>query len=146
MAGVCHRAINWGGGWHHAQRDEVINFCFYGSVFWGKAWNIFEEVLKLQVNKKVQINNGLRSFPEKGYYFCFLNVCIVERARLSCFGLYIFCLDSGLSRLTSLPFIMCHAPGFYKSTIPQSPPFYLRDYSTCNNARLEFFHNFCSKL
>jgi hypothetical protein len=48
---------------------------------------IFEEVLKLQVNKKVQINNGLRSFYEKGYYFCFLNVCIVERARLSCFSL-----------------------------------------------------------
>ncbi len=27
---------------------------------------------------------------------------------------------------------------FYKPTIPQSPPSHLRDYSTCNNARLEF--------
>jgi len=27
---------------------------------------------------------------------------------------------------------------FYKQTIPQSPPSHLRDYSTCNNARLEF--------
>ena len=35
---------------------------------------------------------------------------------------------------------------FYKPTIPQSPSSHLRDYSTCNNARLEFFHNFCSKL
>jgi len=28
--------------------------------------------------------------------------------------------------------------GFYKPTIPQSPPSHLQDYSTCNNARLEF--------
>jgi hypothetical protein len=28
--------------------------------------------------------------------------------------------------------------GFYKPTIPQSPPSHLRDYSTCNNSRLEF--------
>ncbi len=27
---------------------------------------------------------------------------------------------------------------FYKLTIPQSPPSHLQDYSTCNNARLEF--------
>ena len=27
---------------------------------------------------------------------------------------------------------------FYKPVIPQSPPSHLRDYSTCNNARLEF--------
>jgi hypothetical protein len=136
---VCHRAINWGGGWHHAQRDEVINSCLDRFVFWEKAWNIFEEVLKLQVNKKVQINNSLRSFSKKGYYFCFLKVCIVERARLSCFSLYIFRLDSGLSGLTSLQFIICHAAGFYKPTIPQSPPSHLRDNSTCNNASLEFF-------
>jgi hypothetical protein len=47
-------------------------------------------------------------------------------------------LDFGLSRLTSLQFILYHVPGFYKPTIPQSPPSHLRDYSTCNNARLEF--------
>jgi hypothetical protein len=72
VTGVCHRAINWGGGWHHAQRDEVINFCLDRFVFWEKAWNIFGEVLKLQVYqkaKKVQINNGLRSFSEKGYFY-----------------------------------------------------------------------------
>ncbi len=52
-------------------------------------------------------------------------------------------LDFGLSRLTSLQFIQYHVAGFYKPTIPQStPPFHLRDYSTCNNARLEFFHIF----
>jgi hypothetical protein len=32
--------------------------------------------------------------------------------------------------------------GFYKPTIPQSLPSHLRDYSTCNNARL----GFCSTL
>ena len=47
-------------------------------------------------------------------------------------------MDFGLSRLTSLQFILCHVAGFYKPTIPQSPPSHLRDYSTCNNARLEF--------
>jgi hypothetical protein len=38
-----------------------------------------------------------------------------------------------------LQLILCHIAGFYKPTIPQSPPSHLRDYSTCNNARLEFF-------
>jgi hypothetical protein len=53
----------------------------------------FWEELKLQANKKskkFQINNGLRSFSEKGFYFCFLNVSTVESARLSCFSLYFF--------------------------------------------------------
>ncbi len=54
-------------------------------------------------------------------------------------------LDFGLSRLTSLQFILCHAAGFYQPTIPQNLPSHLKDYSTCNNARLEFFNNFCSK-
>ncbi len=44
-----------------------------------------------------------------------------------------------LSWLTSLQLILCHVAGFYKPTIPQSPPSHLRDYSTCNNARFEFF-------
>jgi len=47
-------------------------------------------------------------------------------------------LDVGLSWLTSLQFILCFVAGFYKPTIPQSPPSHSRDYSTCNNARLEF--------
>jgi hypothetical protein len=46
-------------------------------------------------------------------------------------------LDFGLSRLTSLQFIHVYEAGFYKPTIPQSPPSHLRDYSTYNNARLE---------
>jgi hypothetical protein len=37
---------------------------------------------------------------------------------------------------------MFHVAGFYKPTIPQSPPFLWRDYSTCNNARFEFSANF----
>ncbi len=57
-----------------------------------------------------------------------------------------FFLDFGLSRLASLQYIQYHVAGFYKPTIPQSPPSHLRDYSTCNNAKLEFFHYFCSKL
>jgi hypothetical protein len=31
-------------------------------------------------------------------------------------------LDFGLSWLTSLQFIVCYVAGFYKPTIPQSPP------------------------
>ncbi len=45
-----------------------------------------------------------------------------------------FLLDFGLRRLTSLQFIQYHVAGFYKPTIPQSPPSHLWDYSTCNNA------------
>jgi hypothetical protein len=59
----------------------------------------------------------------------------------SSFLLYYF-FYFGLSRLTSLQFILCHVAGFYKLTIPQSPPSHLQDNSTCNNARLEFFHKF----
>ncbi len=55
---------------------------------------------------------------------------------------FFFLLDFGLSRLTSLQFIQYHVAGFYKPTIPQSPPSHLQDYSICNNARLDFFHNF----
>jgi WD40 repeat protein len=51
---------------------------------------------------------------------------------------FLLLLDFGLSRLTSLQFIQYHVAEFYKPTIPQSPPSHLQDYSTCNNARLEF--------
>jgi hypothetical protein len=54
------------------------------------------------------------------------------------FFFFFFLLDFGLSRLTSLQFIQHHVAGFYKPTIPQSPPSHLQDYSICNNARLEF--------
>jgi hypothetical protein len=53
------------------------------------------------------------------------------------FGIF-FLLDFGLSWLTSLQFIQYHVAGFYKPTVPQSPPSHLQDYSTCNNARIEF--------
>ena len=25
-------AINWGGGWHHAQRDEAAGFCYVNDI------------------------------------------------------------------------------------------------------------------
>jgi hypothetical protein len=34
--------------------------------------------------------------------------------------------------------LIIHSIPFYKPTIPQSSPSRLRDYSTCNNARVEF--------
>jgi hypothetical protein len=52
------------------------------------------------------------------------------------FFFFFFCLDFGLSQLTSLQFIQYHVAGFYKPTIPRSPPSLLQDYSICNNARL----------
>jgi hypothetical protein len=58
----------------------------------------------------------------------------VNKSQITCS----FFLDFGLSRLTSLQFIQYHVAGFYKPTIPQSPPSHLRDYSICNNTRLEF--------
>jgi hypothetical protein len=57
-------------------------------------------------------------------------------SKLSFFFLFfVFCflLNFGLSR-----FIQYHIAGFDEPTIPQSPPSHLLDYSTCNNARLEF--------
>ncbi len=52
---------------------------------------------------------------------------------------FFWTLDFGLSQLTSLQFILYHVSGFYKPTIPQSPPSHLQDYSIYNNARLEYF-------
>jgi hypothetical protein len=60
-----------------------------------------------------------------------------SKARFSNEG-HFFLLDFGFIWLTSLQFIQYHVAGFYKLTIPQSPPSHLQDYSTCNNARLEF--------
>jgi hypothetical protein len=50
---------------------------------------------------------------------------------------FLFFGDFGLSRLTSSQFIQYHVAEFKKPTIPRSTP-HLQDYSTCNNARLEF--------
>ncbi len=68
----------------------------------------------VQCNQKSQI-----------WYVCQLNLSV-------------FFLDFGLSRLTSLQFILYHVAGYYKPTIPKSPPSHFQDNSTCNNARLEF--------
>ncbi len=57
-----------------------------------------------------------------------------------------FLFDFGLSQLTSLQFIQYPVAGFYKPTIPKSPPSHFRDYSTCKNARLEFSTNFVSRF
>ncbi len=51
---------------------------------------------------------------------------------------FFFLSDFGLSWLTSLQFIQYNVAGFYKPSIPQSPPSHLQVYSICNNARLEF--------
>ncbi len=69
------------------------------------------------------------------YYFFMLHIMPILSQILQ--KKSIFLLDFGLSLLTSLQFILDGA-GFYKPTIPQSPPSHLQDYSTCNNARLEF--------
>ncbi len=52
--------------------------------------------------------------------------------------LFLCFFNFGRSGLTSLQFIQYHVAGFYKLTIPQSPPSHLWDYSICDNARLEF--------
>jgi hypothetical protein len=67
---------------------------------------------------------------------------VIESIFFFFFIYFFFFLDFGLSQLTSLQFIQCHVAGFYKPTIPQSPPSHLQDYSICNNARLEFSTNF----
>ncbi len=71
--------------------------------------------------------------------------------RLGCFAIKILSLNVKLPEknwskyffwtlvsVGNLQFILYHVAGFYKPTITQSPPSHLRDYSTCNNARLEF--------
>ena len=32
VKGETLRAINWGGGWHHAQRDEAAGFCYVNDI------------------------------------------------------------------------------------------------------------------
>jgi hypothetical protein len=71
--------------------------------------------------KKLSFNNLFPTLPNFNHFFFFFLL-----------------LDFGLSRLTSLQFLQYQVAGFYKPTIPQSPPSHLQDYSICNNARLEF--------
>ena len=53
----------------------------------------------------------------------------------------------GLSRLTSLQFILCNLAGFYKQAIPQSPTSHLWYYSTCSKqCQSRVFSNLCSML
>ena len=28
----CQIVINWGGGWHHSQRDEASGFCYVNDI------------------------------------------------------------------------------------------------------------------
>ncbi len=88
--------------------------------------------MELVVDKKI----GLKKKRKSGEFLFLIFFVFV----------FVFLLDFGLRRLTSLQFIQYHVAGFYKPTIPQSPPSLLQDYSTCNNARLEFSTMFCSKL
>ena len=32
----CQIVINWGGGWHHSQRDEASGFCYVNDIVLGK--------------------------------------------------------------------------------------------------------------
>ncbi len=92
-----------------------------------------------------QINTGQDEEEEqekdqtgKCYFMVRLGEVRIGQVRL---GSLVFLLAFGLSQLTSLQFILYHVAGFYKPTIPQSPPSHLQDHSICNNARLEFSTN-----
>ena len=54
----------------------------------------------------------------------------------------IFCGEIELIQLMWSHFILSRGARFYKLTIPQYPPYYLQEYSTCNSARLEFLKDF----
>ena len=36
----CQIVINWGGGWHHSQRDEASGFCYVNDIVLGKSFII----------------------------------------------------------------------------------------------------------
>ncbi len=88
--------------------------------------------------KSLRLKDLLKGKEKKISYFKeqFHPINIFSQCCLN-FYYFFFLLDFGLSQLTSLQFIQYHVAGFYKPTIPQSPPSHLWDYSTCNNARLE---------
>jgi len=48
----CNVAINWQGGWHHAQRDEAAGFCYVNDVVLGilKLREKFERVLYVDID------------------------------------------------------------------------------------------------
>ena len=107
-------------------------YCYLQKLVWnlekivsfnkvGKFFNIVTKVLFNQ--------NILKSW---NLLFLLKRLCWVK----AFFGLW------PQSAQTSLQFILCQVAGFYESTIPQSPPSHLRDYTTCNNARFEFSTNF----
>ncbi len=110
-------------------------------VLWCNNLPNYHQLLQhwiLEDCSRIKINSSLRSTAN-----CTKNDSSKDRNYIY---IFLFLLDFGLSWLTSLQFIQYHVAGFYKLTIPQSPPSHLRDYSTCNNARWEFSTIFCSKL
>jgi hypothetical protein len=62
---------------------------------------------------------------------------IVERIKRRELLVCILFSDLGLGQLTCLKFTLSYLAGFWKPTIPQSPPSHLQDYSICSNARIE---------
>jgi hypothetical protein len=66
---------------------------------------------------------------------------------LYCNSFFLLLLDFGLSQLTtSLKFILYHVAGFYKPTIPQSPPSHFAGLQHKPQFQVRVFHKFCSKL
>ena len=39
----CQNVINWGGGWHHSQRDEASGFCYVNDIVLGKTFFIISK-------------------------------------------------------------------------------------------------------
>ncbi len=86
-------------------------------------------------------------FQKKSFYLVFSLFYFYEKKMTEIWKVtsFFFCFFFGLqSQLADIVSIPCTR--FYTLTIPQSPPSHLRDYSTCNNASLEFSRNFVSSF
>jgi len=74
----CEVAINWGGGWHHAQRDEAAGFCYVNDIVLAiqQLRQVYDRVLyiDLDVHHGDGVENAF-SFSPKVFTFSMHKQC-----------------------------------------------------------------------
>jgi hypothetical protein len=85
-------------------------------------------------------NKNVRSKNIEWYLFKFYS-----HSQSTSVTFFFFLFDFGLSRLTSLQFIQYHVAGFYKPTIPQSPPSHFAGLQHMQQCQVRVFHKYFFK-
>ena len=81
-------AINWGGGWHHAQRDEASGFCYVNDIVLAiqHLRRVYDRVLYIDLD--VHHGDGVENafnFSPKVFTFSMHKHCLICKFRYMMF-------------------------------------------------------------